>query len=340
MNWKNLLVFVMMFGIGYSFYQLSDLLNFERPFTKNSTTIYDMKYEKLLQLQKRFEVNSPKGIRIAEQIKKMKKLIDGYVKSDQPDEFVRILNEMKIPYGESYPSYPPNYRTIELKKAEQRSLNKVQLNPLPWIERGPGNVSGRVRGLIVDPDDPTGNTWFIGSVGGGIWKTIDAGENWTDLAPDLPSLAVSALAMAASNHNVIYAGTGESMFSVDVINGNGIYKSIDKGQTWFHLSSTIGSLNFNNISRIIVDPNNENIILASTTSGRYRLAFANKSGIFKSTDGGNTWREVYNEQLIGSLGRVKKVLQIIETPGNFNVLYAGVDEKGILKSTDAGGDVV
>ena len=64
-------------------------------------------------------------------------------------------------------------------------------------------MSGRVRGLIVDPDDPTGNTWFIGSVGGGIWKTTNAGNNWIDLAPDLPNLAVSSLAMAQSNTNAI-----------------------------------------------------------------------------------------------------------------------------------------
>jgi len=336
MNWKNLLVLILMFGVGYSFYHLSEQLNSQIKLTGKSTTIYDKKYEKLLQIQKKFAVNSPQGIRIAEQIKKMKRLIDGYVKSDQPDEFVRILNEMKIPYGENYSSYPLNYQSIELEKAERQSLNKIQTTLLPWIERGPGNVSGRVRGLIVDPDDPTGNTWFIGSVGGGIWKTTNAGNNWIDLVPDLPNLAVSTLAMASSNHNIIYAGTGESMFSVDVINGNGIYKSTDKGQSWIHLASTINNLDFNNISRIIVDPNNENIILASTSSGRYRLEFANQSGIFKSTDGGNSWSEVYSEPLIGSLGRVKKVLQIIETPGNFNVLYAGVDEKGILKSTDAG----
>ena len=336
MNWKNLLVFILMFGMGFSFYYLNEHLNSQITPTEKSTTIYDKKYEKLLHAQKKFAANSPQGIRIAEQIKKMKRLIDGHVKSDQPDEFVRILNEMKIPYGENHPSYPPNYQSIELEKAKRQSLNKIQMTLLPWIERGPGNVSGRVRGLVVDPDDPAGNTWFIGSVGGGIWKTTDAGNSWIDLAPNLPNLAVSALAMAPSNHNIIYAGTGESMFSVDVINGNGIYKSTDKGNTWAHLASTINNLDFNNISRIIVDPNNENIVLASTSSGRYRLAFANKSGIFKSTDGGNTWKEVYNEPNIGSLGRVKKVLQIVETPGNFNILYAGVDEKGILKSTDAG----
>ena len=133
MNWKNLLVFILMFGIGHSFYQLSDLSNFERPFTKKSTTIYDKKYEKLLKIQKRFAANSPQGLQIAEQIKKMKRLINGYVKSDQPDEFVRILNEMKIPYGESYSSYPSNYRNIELEKSKRFSLNKISSTPLPWI---------------------------------------------------------------------------------------------------------------------------------------------------------------------------------------------------------------
>ena len=101
-----------------------------------------------------------------------------------------------------------------------------------------------------------------------------------------------------------------------------------KGKHGLYLASTMNNLDFNNISRIIVDPSNENIVLASTSSGRYRLSFANKSGIFKSTDGGSTWKEVYNEPNIGSLGRVKKVLQIVEkTSGNFNILYAGVDMK-------------
>lgn len=336
MNSKNQAMLISMFLLGYLLCSWSGITLTKNHQANNSlNSIHAQKYAKLIQLQKKFNPNSPDDIRIKEQIAKLKSRMDGYVKSDQPDEFVRILSERRIPYGETSPSYPSNYREKELEKAK-RTLNKTAYEPLPWIERGPGNVSGRVRGLIIDPDDPTGNTWFIGSVGGGIWKTTNAGNSWIDLAPDLPHLPVSALAMAPSNHNIIYAGTGESMYNVDVINGNGIYKSTNKGQTWFHLAHTIDNLDFNNISRIIVDPNNANIVLASTTSGRYRIAFANKSGIFKSTDGGNSWREVYNETLIGELGRVKKVLQIIETPGNFNILYAGVDEKGILKSTDAG----
>jgi len=192
----------------------------------------------------------------------------------------------------------------ELEKA--RKNRNYTDDILLWMERGPGNVAGRARGLIVDPDDPAKNTWFVGTVGGGIWKTTDAGTNWTDIAPDLPNLAVSTLAMAPSNHDIIYAGTGESMYSVDVINGDGILKSTDHGVTWNQLSSTVDNPNFNNIARIIVDPQNPDIVLAATSSGRYKINTVNKSGIFKSTDGGNIWTEVYNETEIGTYNRVKK----------------------------------
>ena len=98
-------------------------------------------------------------------------------------------------------------------------------------------------------------------------------SNWRNLTPDIPDLSVSVLAMAPSNHNIIYAGTGESMFNIDVINGDGLLKSTDKGETWNQITNTAGNLNFNNVSRIIVDPNNPNIVLASTSSGRYRQNF-------------------------------------------------------------------
>jgi photosystem II stability/assembly factor-like uncharacterized protein len=281
--------------------------------------------------------NSTQAIKIKDRIEKIKSKVNGEVKADKPDEFARILSEMKIPYGSEVPDYPINYKFEELEKAQNRleSSSKPSSN-LPWMERGPGNVAGRARGLIVDPDDATGNTWYVGSVGGGIWKTTNAGSEWINLTPNLPTLAVSTIAMAESNHNVIYAGTGESFFSVDVINGDGMLKSTDRGATWTQLASTVNNYDFNNIARILVDPNDENIVLAAVTTGRYKLDFSNKSGIFKSTDGGTTWNNVYNETEIGSFGRVKKVLHIVATPGDFNILYGGIDDKGVIKSTDAG----
>ncbi len=334
---KTRLTFVFLFAaVFYMIIQYSfQIQNDKNLFNIDSRN--DQEINSLFKLRNHYSLNSYLANRISEKIKKINKTKEKELNADEPNKFVQILNEMKIPYGETKSDYPTNYKQIELQKARlQNRLQKNLASILPWVERGPGNVSGRARGLIVDPDDATGNTWFVGSVGGGIWKTTDTGQHWSNLTPDIPNLAVSTLAMAASNHNIIYAGTGESMYNIDVVNGDGLLKSTDRGETWNQITNTVGNLNFNNVSRIIVDPNNANIVLASTSSGRYRMSFYNKSGIFKSTNGGNTWYQVYDETSIGSSGKVKKILQIVDKPGNFNILFGAIEEKGIIKSTDAG----
>ena len=253
---------------------------------------------------------------------------------DEPEEFARILMEMRIPADRQEPEYTPGYRERELQKA--LAARKIAAAPLPWQSRGPGNVSGRAIAILVDPDDTSRNTWFIGTAGGGVWKTTNAGGSWTELTTGFPVLSCQTLAMAPSNHDILYVGTGESYYNVDVINGNGILKSTDRGLHWTHLASTIDNPAFNNVARIVVDPANPNIVLAACTPGRYKEPTYPRSAIFKSTDGGVTWSEKFAVTDIGALGRVKRILQIIDTPGNFNVLYATVREAGILKSTNAG----
>ncbi len=255
-------------------------------------------------------------------------------RAEGPNEFARILHEMRIPYGATDPSYPPNHKTMELAKATHASTQPSTI--LPWTERGPGNVPGRARGLVVDPGDPALNTWFVGSVGGGIWKTTNAGTVWLELTQNMPNLAVSVVIQSPSNPNIMYAGTGESFFSVDVVNGDGILKSTDRGATWFQLTSTASNDDFNNIARMIVDPVNPDIVIAATTSGRYRQNTVNRSGIWKSTNGGTSWYNVYNETEIGAGGRIKRVLHIVYPQGDFATQYAAVSEKGVIKSTDAG----
>lgn len=244
-----------------------------------------------------------------------------------PDEFARILYEMKIPSDRTEPEYKAGYLTRELKKTPRRPVSDKTL--LSWTARGPGNVAGRARGIIVDPDDPTGLTWFIASVGGGVWKTTDGGATWQVLTDDMPNLAVQSLAMAASNHDIIYAGTGESFFNIDTMNGNGIIKSTDRGLTWTQLASTVDDPRFNNVSRIIVSPTDPNLVLASTTTGSYKQSINATSSIFRSTDGGATWTEVYNDI-------DNQVQQIIADPTDFNIQYACVKNMGVMKSFDAG----
>ncbi|TSA19521.1 T9SS C-terminal target domain-containing protein [bacterium] len=244
-------------------------------------------------------------------------------KVDAPEEFERYERDIRTRDGDWGPTYPTNYKMMEVNKANDRkaaSLNK--LAALPWTEVGPGNVGGRTRGLIVDPDDPAKNTWFAGSVSGGIWKTTNAGTTWLNKTPSMPNLATVTLAMAASSHSILYAGTGEGFGNTDAVRGDGIWKSTDRGETWTQLSSTASNSDFSYVNRVIVDPANANVVLAATNTG-----------IFRSTDGGGTWVAAYSS---GGNGGTYRIQQIIANPLNFNTLYATRNSSGVLKSRDRG----
>ncbi|NOS91132.1 MAG: hypothetical protein HOP30_04370, partial [Cyclobacteriaceae bacterium] len=155
---------------------------------------------------------------------------------DGPDEFFKFHHDIRTPADANAPAYLSGYKLKEQIKAQQAAerLNKKQARTqsngiLEWKERGPANVPGRTRGLVVDPDDPNKNTWYAASVGGGVWKTTNAGSAWTLITPDLSNLATTVLEMASSNHNVMYIGTGEGFGNIDGISGSGMFKSIDRG---------------------------------------------------------------------------------------------------------------
>src|SRR5260221_685151 len=204
-------------------------------------------------------------------------------RSDGPAEFLKFHQGIRTRSDESKPGYTANYQLAELQKAMLFSAKKSNIaaraqssanGVISYTERGPGNVPGRTRGLIVDPDDATHKTWFAGSASGGVWKTNNAGTSWQWLTPSIPNLATSTLAMAESNHNTIYAGTGEGFGLIDGVNGNGIFKSADRGASWTFLSN---SATMGNINRLAIDPSNENNILAAANS-------VSNSGIYHSTD--------------------------------------------------------
>ena len=258
--------------------------------------------------------------------KRLKKAT-GVEKADSPDEYVKFHKLIRTKYGETAPTYGTNNKLIELEKAKSR-LAKNSANQrragLNWTERGPGNVPGRTRALLVMPSDASGNTWLAGSAGGGIWKTTDAGQSWTNRTAEQPNLAMTTLAMSASNPNVVYAGTGEAFAGGNGITGDGIFKSANAGDTWSQLSSTLSNTNFGYVNRMIVDPNNSNIVLAATSGSD---VFA--TGIFRSTNGGTSWTKVHDANFrIGQL--------VLSSPDNFNVLYASLFGFGVIKSTDAG----
>jgi len=140
------------------------------------------------------------------QEKKEKRKV-GYSKANKPDMYSKYFKDITTRIGESESGYQMNYKTLELQKARNNSpkLKSTKVG-LDFIQRGPANIGGRTRAILVDPDDISKNTWFAGSATGGIWITEDGAENWTNLSDDLTNLSVNALAMAKSNHDIIYAG--------------------------------------------------------------------------------------------------------------------------------------
>ncbi len=225
------------------------------------------------------------------------------------------------------PLYSTGYRQNAYKKALAANVQRINLrSPLPWIERGPGNVGGRTRGLIVDPRDSTHQTWYAGSVGGGVWKTSDAGQSWRHLTEELTNLGTSTLAMSPADPDIIYLGTGEGYGSLS-ISGNGIWKSTDSGENWEQLTSTKDNPRFGNIMRMAINPNDPDELLAAT-----RISFLTDgdtvSFIMKSLDGGQTWTEQFSS--------ARKITQIIADPSDFQVMYAAIETRGIVKTIDGG----
>jgi len=157
----------------------------------------------------------------------------------------------------------------------------ADLSRSSWTNRGPQNVSGRTRALVIHPTDS--NTIWAGSVSGGVWKTTNGGLTWTPLDDFMANLSANCLAIDPSNPNVLYCGTGEGFFVPGGLQGDGIFKTTDGGTTWSQLASTAtwgtdgSGRTF--VNRIAVAPANSNLLLAATVNG----------GIQRSTDGGGTW---------------------------------------------------
>ena len=234
-----------------------------------------------------------------------------------PDRFFQYHRDIRAS-KDGVDGYSVGYRVKEFEKA--LAAAKTSSSKLNWVERGPGNVGGRTRAILVDPDDPGLETWWAGSVSGGLWKTVDGGNNWKPQTEFLPILAVTCLAMAESNPDVIYMGTGEGTAGAGAVKGDGIFKSTDRGETWIHLTATTSGDGFSYVNRLAVDPSNPNVVLAATNRG-----------IFRTTDGGESWAQVWGQHPENGL-----VQDLRAQPGNFDVQIAAVKDQGILYTANAG----
>lgn len=248
-------------------------------------------------------------------------------KYDQPAKFIEVFASMRAP-AEGLAPYSAHYALDEWKLAQRTRKQRGAADPLPWQERGPGNVGGRTRAAYFDPADSTLQTWYAGAVGGGVWRTEDAGDSWTHLTEDLPHLAIGDLAISPANPDVIYAGTGEGMLSLPSIDGIGIWKSSDRGDSWSALQATLDDERFLSVTRMIVDPADENHVLASIVDNRSTGA----SYVMRSTDGGSTWNPI----LESPGARFFATIQQIFATEDFGTLFASINSIGLLRTDDLG----
>ncbi len=277
-----------------------------------------------------------------------------------------------IPLGARSRSIEQLERVETLRRIERsRAGNESALEPeqqLAWAAIGPAPidngfgfgglevpVSGRVSAVALDPgyNGTTNQTVYIGTAQGGVWRSRDNGVNWTPLIDDQPSLAVGALAIDPTNPNIIYVGTGEGAVSGNSYYGAGLLKSVDGGTTWTQITGPVSTTDpqlpsFLNASffRIAINPRNPSTVFVCTSVGRTsgasggsgteppgaREVLLGNRGLWKSTDGGATWRNVNPSNSATD----RSSSDIIIDPQNSDRVFAAIFNLGIYRSTQGG----
>ncbi|MBZ5520735.1 MAG: hypothetical protein LAP21_00615 [Acidobacteriia bacterium] len=173
------------------------------------------------------------------------------------------------------------------------SQQSPDLGGLRWRMIGPfrGGRTIAVSGVESQP-----NTYYFGGVGGGVWKSTNGGLTWEPIFDSQPIASIGALAVAPSDPNVIYVGSGEADLRSNITYGNGVYKSNDGGKTWRH----IGLTDTRHIGRIVVDPRNASVVMVAALGHAYGPN--TERGVFRSTDGGANWQKVlYKDENTGAI---------------------------------------
>ncbi len=261
---------------------------------------------------------------------------------DQPREAAQYFRLKRLPQGtkelpiaqylraktqmEAMPQYSiaaqrvlPSRQELRRAAASERALME---GLSAWTPLGPGNVGGRTRALLIHPTRP--EIMYAAGVAGGVWRTINGGQHWEPLTDLLANLAVSSLAFDPKNPAVIYAGTGEGFFNGDALQGAGIFRTRDGGDTWEHLAATL-TKDFHYVNDLIVSPTNSQTIYAGTDTG-----------VWRSTDGGNSWTQsqaARREEIGGCMDLAMRTDQMQD------VLFAafGIIERGaIYRNLNAG----
>lgn len=208
---------------------------------------------------------------------------------------------------------------------------------MQWRCIGP-HRGGRVlavSGVRGEPD-----TYYFGAVGGGVWKTTDAGHTWTPIFDSQPVASIGALAVSTSDPDIVYVGTGEADMRSDISYGAGMYKSVDAGRTW----TFIGLSDTRQIGRVLIDPKDPDVVLVAALG--HGFGPNAERGVYRTTNGGKTWTRVLSKD------ENTGAIDLAADPDNPRLVYASLwnvrrppyntyapitgPGGGIYKSTDGG----
>ncbi|MEO6324747.1 MAG: hypothetical protein ABIT01_16600, partial [Thermoanaerobaculia bacterium] len=241
---------------------------------------------------------------------------------DGPEQILERVRHYVIRHGEGG-RIDPVQRLEQVRQDYQRrrSIHPLTIGLDTWVSIGPTNGAGRMTALAPHPT--AAGTLYAGAADGGAWKTTDTGVTWTPLTDALSDLSVGALALAPSDPNVVYLGSGEGGYAFDFIPGIGFLKSTNGGSSWILPASVVATQFF----RISVHPTNPLELVVGTNNGGFR-----------STDGGTNFTSVIAN------ATYRNVTDVVRHPTDPSILYAATwcgfacasSASRVLKSTDFG----
>src|SRR2546421_1391501 len=199
--------------------------------------------------------------------------------------------------------------TATPKPTPAGAIDEKLFSGMQWRQIGPfrGGRALAIEGVPGEPD-----TYYFGGVAGGVWKTVDGGQNWTPLFDKEDISSIGAIAVAPSDHNVVYAGTGEAAIRGNTTYGIGVYKSIDAGKTW----KNVGLKDSRQVGALIVDPRDESVVLVAALGHAFGPNAERR--IFRNADGGKTLTKVLSKD--ENTGGI----DVVFDPHNPNIVFASL----------------